>query len=380
MRTSAHHRFFAILKINMKQQTSLMNSKTLISSRFSSPSPSLPASWYHDAQIYQRERERIFARHWLVAAREAQLKNIGDYVTTSIAGWPVIVIRNEHGLQAFHNVCRHRAAPLLTEPAGQCQQLRCPYHGWSYQLDGQLQYAPGFELGRGAIEPGTMDLLALRLACWNGIVFVCADQNAVDLSDWLGDIVTIAKDFPAPGEMEFHREIVNEGDVNWKTYSDNSAEGYHLGSVHPSLSHALLRERTEIKAYENGQFVGFNVVYKASPEQRESRGFWIYKFPGLLLHFSESGFNLERVIPLSAQRTRLMRWFWFQDSLNEEHKNAAVAFSNQVMDEDLNICQQVQQNLQAGVYQTGCLSPEREPGTIYFQQLVLAALSSSDNN
>ena len=103
----------------------------------------LPARWYADPEIYEAERRHIFARHWLWIGREAEVAEPGQYVTAAPAGFPLFVRRAEDGaLHAFHNVCRHRASKLLTEPGGHCHAIECPYHGWRYRSDGALDHVP----------------------------------------------------------------------------------------------------------------------------------------------------------------------------------------------------------------------------------------------
>lgn len=342
----------------------------------------LPASWYHDPEVYARERQAIFRRHWWVVAREAQLGAAGAYVTGECAGWPLFVLRGRDGaLRGFHNVCRHRAGPLLREGEGRCSALSCRYHGWRYDLEGRLKSAPGLDLGRD-LDPADFSLHPVRVATWNGLVFACIDAEAPDLADWLGDIVGIADGFPALSDMAFQGEIVKEGATNWKAYGDNSCEGYHVKLVHGDLGQSVPEEQVEIRPYENGAFVGFDVTYRPSEADpsRRGRGFWIYKFPGLLLHFSDYAFNLESVIPTGPRGLRLVRWFWCAEALAAERgtsARAAIESAEQVMGEDLEICELVQKNLEAGVYQSGRLSPTEEVGTIYFQQLVRAALGGS---
>jgi choline monooxygenase len=336
----------------------------------------LPAGWYTDPYVYARERRLIFARNWSVLARADQVANPGCYSAGYVAGWPVFVVRDSVGvLRGFHNFCRHRAGPVISGSSGHCDLLRCPYHGWTYGLDGAPQKTPGF-VRDAAVNPAAMSLLPIAVQIWNGIVFVCLQDRGIDLEQWLGEIVLLAHAFPQVDDMVFHSEVVSEGEVNWKSYGDNSAEGYHLGSVHPELTRALLTERTKISVYENGRFIAFNVVYKETENRAKSNGLWIYKFPGLLLHFSEYGFNLERVTPLGAERTRMQRWFWFPDSTPGAECDDVVAASNKVMSEDLAICIRVQENLAAGTYRTGQMSPSREAGTIFFQRCVREVLES----
>ena len=106
----------------------------------------IPAAWYSDADIAQAERERVFARRWCIVGRSEQVAAPGAFLTAEIAGQPILVVRDEDGvLRAFLNVCRHRAAPLLTEPCGTVAKLRCRYHGWTYDLAGRLRGTPEFD-------------------------------------------------------------------------------------------------------------------------------------------------------------------------------------------------------------------------------------------
>ena len=185
---------------------------------------SLPASWYRDAAVFAREQELIFARHWALVARAEQLAMPGDFVTGEVAGRPIFVIRDRAGtLKAFHNVCRHRAGPVVRGAGGHCDVLRCRYHGWVYDLAGRLKKAPGFAAGDGLVL-SDFNLFELQAASWNGLVFVCLDPDAAPLETWLGDIVGIARDFPAVERMSFYQEDSVEGRTNWKAYGDNSAE------------------------------------------------------------------------------------------------------------------------------------------------------------
>ena len=343
------------------------------------PPETLPAAWYHDADIYDRERRSVFWTNWALLGREGELGAPGDYIADDIAGWPVFVIRAKDGaLRGFHNVCRHRAGPLVGEEVGHCNVLRCKYHGWLYDTDGALRKAPGLELGKD-IDAAEFGLHPVRVGVWNGLVFACLDPDAPDLEDWLGDIVDIARDFPSIPDMAFKDLVLHEGTANWKNYSDNSCEGYHVGFVHKGLGKTVSDEKIDIRPYENGSFVGFDVTYEASDADasRHGRGFWIYKFPCLLLHFAQYSFNCERVKPLGPGRVALKRWFWCDDARAADlgvKAEDAIESAKIVMAEDLGICEAVQRNLEAGIYHTGRMAPSEEVGTIYFQRLVREAL------
>jgi choline monooxygenase len=338
----------------------------------------LPHHCYHDAATWELEAERVFRRAWWLIGPESRLAEAGDYLALTLLKWPLVAVRDQHGeLRAFYNLCRHRAGPLVADGAGRCRDFVCRYHGWRYACTGELLKTPGFDSIAPA-ERGEFGLLPVRVATWNGLLFVCLDYQAPALDAWLGDIVDIAARFDSPAGMAFDGEARKAAACNWKAYGDNSCEGYHVGMVHGALGSSMERESVAIAAHENGQFVGFDVTYgKGHDQSRAGRGFWIYKFPGLLLHFSEYAFNAETVLPLSAGAIELRRWFWSNAAACREHGIEPASIrpnSEQVMDEDIAICEAVQRNLAAGVYPGGRLCARQEPGTIYFQRLVRAAL------
>ena len=339
----------------------------------------LPHRYYHDAETFDFEIEHLFRRHWWLIGPESALDESGEYVALPLIKWPLVAVRDRHGeLRAFYNLCRHRAGPLVADGGGRCRDFVCRYHGWRYATSGELLKTPGFE-AETIGDPAEFGLLPVRIARWNGMLFVCLDDDAPGLEDWLGDIVEIAARFDSLDSMAFDGEVRKQAACNWKAYGDNSCEGYHVGMVHGALGSSVQRDAVEIAAYERGQFIGFDVTYAAGRDQsRAGRGFWIYKFPGLLLHFSEYAFNAETVLPLAAGRLELRRWFWSNPAACAQHGVEPQSIrpnSERVMDEDIAICEAVQRNLESGAYPGGRLSAQQEPGTLYFQQLVRNALN-----
>ncbi len=339
----------------------------------------LPHYFYHDAAVYAYECEHIFRRHWWLVGTESTVAEVGDYLALNLMKWPLVVVRDQHSkLRGFYNLCRHRAGPLVLESEGHCREFVCRYHGWRYACSGELLKTPGFEKGEIA-DPAAMGLLPIRVDSWNGLVFACLDETAPALLTWLGDIAPIAARFDATSGMHFDGDVIKHAAANWKTYGDNSCEGYHVGMVHKALGSSMLRESVSIDSYENGEFVGFDVSYSTGHDQnRAGKGFWIYKFPGLLLHFADYAFNAETVLPLDTNAIQIRRWFWSHgDKAGAKGIDSASIRPNseQVIDEDIAICERVQHNLACGVYPGGALSAKQENGTIYFQQLVRSALS-----
>lgn len=329
----------------------------------------LPAAWYRDPDVFENERRRIFARHWHLLGRKSQFRETGDYMTGEVAGLPVFAVVGRDGeLNAFHNVCRHRAGPLFTDAGGRCQALRCRYHGWLYGFDGALRSAPGFPEAA-SLDKAAFGLFPVRVETWQDLVFVCLDAAAPPLAEWMGDIDELAAGFPSTTDFVFHGEKTYEGACDWKAYGDNSCEGYHLASIHGELNKVVAG--CEIATYERGGFVGFHVHYSGSV--RVAGGLWIYKFPAILLHFGARSVNIEQVEAVAPGRIRIRSLYWVPRG-EAEYGDAYRADSDLVIGEDMGVCERVQANLEAGLYRGGKLSPEKEPGTVFFQRLVREGL------
>lgn len=337
----------------------------------------LPAVWYRSEAIFALERERIFRRHWFLFARTAQFAAPGAYVAGDAWGMPVLVVANRDGrLNGFLNCCRHRAGRLFADGEGHCSgALRCRYHGWRYDLDGRLSLAPGFAKG-GDFDPAEFGLFPVRVETWNGLVFVALEPDVENLIDWLGDIVTIGRDYPGTEKLSFLRTVELEGHANWKLYGENGVEGYHLPFVHTWLLQAVGANAYGVNIHENGKFVGFPVEYQAWGLERAFKGYWILKYPGLLVHFSDIEFNCEQVIPIGVRRTGLKHFFFVPSDRPAIAENIANDW-RVTMQEDMGVCEDVQRNLDGSVYQNGRLTPARESGAIYFQSLVREAIGDA---
>lgn len=193
---------------------------------------SLPSRFFTDPAIFDVERELIFARSWISVAREEDLTESGDYVAVDIAGEPVVVVRGrDEELRAFSNVCRHRNT-VIVEGSGHVNALQCPYHLWTYGLDGHLVGAPRMELSD--TERDDLCLPSLGVECWQGWAFVNVDGTAAPLAPQVRGLEEIC----APYELERMQRVgvVDcPGDWNWKISLENFAESYHHAGTHPTV-------------------------------------------------------------------------------------------------------------------------------------------------
>src|SRR5215211_4448699 len=146
----------------------------------------IPSSWYVDKNLYELELKTVFSNTWQLAGRLDQVSQPGQYVTTDIGGEPIVVVRGSDGvLRAFYNVCRHHAAAVMTEVEGKTAQLRCPYHGWTYSLEGELKGTPDFSEVCD-FDRASNGLAPLELAVWENWIFVKIDEHPQTLNDFFG--------------------------------------------------------------------------------------------------------------------------------------------------------------------------------------------------
>jgi choline monooxygenase len=329
--------------------------------------PTLPARLYHDAEFYEAERQAIFFNQWLVYAHESLFDEPGKHLTRTMAGWPVFVIRGKDGaLKAFHNVCRHRAANILREGHGKADILRCMYHGWVYDTDGQLRRAPNF----GGDEKALCDHTALfpvHVRTWNGLVFICMGENPPSFDEALGDLPVITSDINLPG-FKFHSMASHDLKCNWKTYVENYLEGYHIPTIHPELNKELDMATYEVRT---GQRIAQHLSQSRVPDGVIG-GLWAWLWPNAMLNIYKTGMNLELVIPTGPETMTLSYAYYFRDiSPEAETENRrTIETSFAITQEDIEICELVQKNLRAGIYDRGELSPKHEGALAYFQDLV----------
>jgi choline monooxygenase len=331
----------------------------------------LPALAYHDPEWYRRERATIFSTRWQLAGFRAQLQQPGDVVTHTIAGTPVLVLVDGAGaLCAFHNVCRHRAGAVVDGDRRGCAALVCGYHGWTYALDGSLTRARDFGHASDFVA-AEYGLLPVAVAEWRGLVFVRLALDGPALLDELGALVDRCADRPMETLHYGHRaEHVVE--CNWKTYTDNYGEGYHVPLVHPELHRQIDSRRYEVRVFD-----GWAEHTAPTRDGAVSAGLWLWRYPNLGLNLYPDAMNVERWIPEGPTRTRITYDFFFADPSAAAVNAAVEALGTEVLDEDRRICEVVQRNLEAGMYDTGRLSPKHEVCVAAFHSWVRAAVGDA---
>jgi len=359
----------------------------------------LPAAAYTDPLWFANEMERVFARMWLAAGRAPELDQPGAFIKRDVAGASVLIVRAGDGsIEAFHNVCRHRGTRLCTEEHGRFQgSIQCPYHAWTYGLDGRLIAAPQMD------EVAGFDRSAYplrRVACdtWDGHIFI--NLGAVEGSDSPAPLRTQLADLPARfaawrmHELRQAHRIEYDIATNWKLVVQNYNECLHCPIIHPLLNrmhHYLAAENVPTTETYCGGAMGFkDGVETLSSDGKRRRAvlpglgdrertvvnyFAIY--PNLLLTLHPDYMMTITIWPQSCGRTKLVaEWHFHPDEMAKPGFvfEDAVEFWDRTNREDWAISEQSYLGISSRGYQPGPYS-ERESQLWDFDQFVLKALT-----
>ena len=323
---------------------------------------------YVDAEGFLHERERIFATTWQLLGPESDLDGAGDYSAIEVAGMKLMAVRGRDGrLRAFRNVCRHRGARILEEGVGRCNVLRCPYHNWVYDLDGTLRQAPWFGEEAG-FDTTEWPLEEVSVDTWRGLVFVAVDPRE-SLEEQLGATVGELADTPVETYAATDRAHL-VFDANWKIYTDNFVEGYHIPGIHPGFFESIDFETFRTEAADN------LVRMTASPRDGLFyTGRWYWMWPNWTLSLFDGGMNTSRINPIDENRTELFYTFYFADSspATADARRETIERNLAVIREDFEVCIATHANYRTGGYTPGPLSPRHEQGVAWFQAKLTAA-------
>lgn len=364
----------------------------------------LPASWWTSESVFELEKRAIFYKSWLFCTHSLRFKKAGDYFAYSVAGINFFIIKSkvDGQLKAFHNVCRHRAYPVVRKDQGSSTVLGCKYHGWSYNSDGKLTKAPHFDNVEGFVKEENSLYPIKTHVTEQGLVFINFSQEDVTpFDEWFSGLNSELNEFDF-SDYEYHMSYELNGDFNWKTLMDGYQECYHCPTAHPGLNSAFKMEtykvvpktrycrhyaeiyKDEVSVEEDNNdpdeessWFGFGKK-KAQPKSEKKKtnpggefnGLWVYLYPNNGVNCYSPAWYSIRVLPLGANKTVLQYDIYTKKGLDETTKKEFVEFLQLVELEDFNLCQLTQKNLRQGVYSTGYLHPTKERGVLYYQGLV----------
>ncbi len=344
----------------------------------------IPNRWYTDAEILAAEKAMVFGRHWVVVGRFDQVSRPGEYLTCHVGDEPIIVLRGEDGeLRGFFNVCRHRAARVMTHECGVATKLRCPYHGWTYDLHGQLRGVPEFE-GVENFQREENGLWPVHVATWGPLVFVHLGEPAMSLEEFLHPLGKALEPF-AIDQLRFYGRQVYDLACNWKVYCDNYLDGgYHVNSIHPALAGVLdyKNYRTELFNYFSVQSSPMKAPDAADdPSAAMVRtgpaAAYVYLYPNFMINCYSGVMDTNTVLPLGPERCRVIFDFYFAPTNDPtaEHRYAqSMMVADKIQAEDVAICEDVQRGLHSRAFTSGRFSVRREAGVYHFHRLLAADL------
>lgn len=321
----------------------------------------LDPTHYTSPEIHASDVQRIFCATWQLIGPVSRLAERGDYIATEIADQKVFVIRTKQGLRGYRNVCRHRGARLLPEGTGRCNTIRCPYHQWVWGEDGSLLNVP-FWGDDDTFDQSAWALDTIELHVWRGLLFG-AIKPEVPFDEQLGHVAAELQDEPLETFQWVHEERL-VFDANWKIYTDNFVEGYHIPGIHPAFHQAI-----EFDAFETVALGGMVRMTAPPREGLFYRGKWMWMWPNWTLSLFNGGMNTSRINPIDHNRTELIYNFYFADTTEATAQARAKTIKDnlEVVREDFEVCLETQKNYASGAYRAGPLSPRHEQGVAYFQ-------------
>lgn len=353
----------------------------------------LPSRYYVDEVIFREEMERIYWSSWISAGRAEWIFSPGDYVLLDVAGESIILTRDAEGaIRSFYNVCRHRGTRMCIAREGQFpSRIQCPYHGWTYGLDGRLNGAPHMDVP--GFRREVYSLHSVRTAVWDGHVFIHMGEPAEPLAQILGGL---PEKFQAwhMEELRLHRRIVYDVKANWKLIVLNYNECLHCPLLHPALN-----QLTDYLGADNeppsSTYIGGSMGFRGSAETMSSDGVrrrdylpglndaerrlvaYYAIYPNLLLSLHPDYMMVHRLWPVGVSQTRIeCEWYFHPDELAKPDFIAddAIEFWDMTNRQDWEISELSQAGIQSRAYTPGPYSA-RESLLHAFDQYVLERLN-----
>jgi choline monooxygenase len=349
----------------------------------------LPASWYTDSEVARAERERLFARSWTYAGPAEWVRAPGSYFAARIGHMPVAVVRGSDGvLRGLVNVCRHRGH-LVVEGTGCRETLQCPYHAWTYDLDGSLRRAPRSERVPG-FAPDELSLASVAVDAWGPFVFVNPDPEAGPLADALGRLPEIVAESGLDVDaIRFHSHHEWPIEANWKVVMENFLECYHCPTAHPGFSKVidvspdsyLLQVHPTFSSQigpVRASALDGNGAVPYSPRGDVTQSQYHFLFPSSTINIAPGipNVSLERYLPDGLRRTVEVTDYYFGVDATVEEIDELVAWDSQVAEEDVSLVESVQRGLESGAVPQGRLMGESEKLIADFQRRVFEAMTA----
>jgi len=347
---------------------------------------------YTSHDVFRAEMDQIFGRRWVCVGREADLAEPGAFVLKEIAGESLVVLRDRGGaIRAFFNVCRHRGTRLCTESAGRFSQtIQCPYHAWTYGLDGRLVGAPSMD-GLADFSKANYSLHAAATATWEGFIFVNMAATPTPFAEAFAPLIGKFARYRM-AELRPMRRIEYDVRANWKLVFENYSECYHCATAHPQLVKLSPADSGENDLIEGPFLGGFMTIPEAEglstngracarpvgdlPIDDLKRVYYYSIFPNMLLSLHADYVMAHLIEPIATDRTAIScLWLFDPDAACDPQfdPDAGVAFWDQTNRQDWRLCELSQIGVSSRAYAPGPFSP-RESISAAFDREYLSAM------
>ena len=356
-----------------------------------SRSLSLRKEAYVDPAWYRTDLDRIIARTWQWVCHVEKVREPGAYITVLIAGRPIAIVRDRAGtLRAFYNVCKHRAHELL-RGEGQTTRIMCPYHAWTYGLDGQLVRAPHTETLKD-FDKGQICLDTVQVEEFCGFVFVNLDPAAAPMRTQTGDLeAEVLHWAPDVGQLTFGHRLTYDIRSNWKNVVDNFLECYHCPTAHKDFCTLVDMDTYKVTTHgiysshmaEAGQ--GTNAAYDVSNATvRTHAVWWLWPTTCLMRYPGRSSMIVLNIIPIGPDRTLETYDFFLETPEPTEAELESIRYLDEVLQrEDIDIVESVQRGMETPAFTQGRIvndpdgSGKSEHAVHHFHGLVLDAYAQA---
>jgi Rieske 2Fe-2S family protein len=335
----------------------------------------LPQRYFVSPEVFAEEQEKIFSAQWVLVGHQSQIPKTGDYLAQEVAGESLIVVRDKSGeVRGFYNVCRHRGTRLKEDACGHASAIQCPYHAWTYALDGKLIGAPHMDEVAG-FNKAEHSLHAVNVALWEGFIFVNLAKKSMPLDKVF---VTLAGKFTHwnMSILRSAKRITYDVRANWKLIFENYSECYHCPGVHPTLAQLTPYDSAQNDLCEGPFLGGFMPIVQGKSltmsgnacalpvgdikAEDHARVFYYSIFPNMLLSMHPDYVMVHQIWPQSPERTLIQcDWFFHPDAFERPDFNPsdAVEFWDMTNKQDWHVCELSQQGIASRAYQPGPYSP-----------------------
>ena len=359
-----------------------------LSSDQGSPARGLPAAAYTDGVFWQIECESVLTQNWVFAGFSHELAESGDAVPVTVAGKPVLLLKNQKSeIAVFHNVCRHRCLKLIDQPKNVGKRITCPYHAWTYDLDGTLRATPNFGGIRqhrlDGFDPADHGLHPVRVAVWHDWIFVNLSGDAPPFEDYAAPLIKRLDGIDFGKVQPVATLDFGEIATNWKLLMENFIEPYHVPIVHRTTTDQPLSDHFTIV---DGLCLGAGVDVRGDNVSASGKlavsSRYLTLFPNFVIgRYFPDQLGVHLNVPLGPGRTAQKRVIYTtegQDLSGAEVEGLKKLWWD-VHKEDHSMCERLQLGRASPVAESGgVLSPHWEDGILAFQKLVVAAATKSN--